>query len=161
MQRMGMAIRIRPEKLADYRALHAAPWPEMDQALRGIHIRNYSNWLEEREMRQFGYWEYHGADLNADMARLGTLPITQRWLALTDACQRPMSPGKQGWTFLPQLDLLNRKDVSVGGYPDVLSRRGVGVSPDLHIPNVRPRDPMTLPATQLGNTRVTLTLTLT
>ena len=103
MQRMGMAIRIRPEKLDDYRALHAAPWPEMDQALQDANIQNYSIWLEEREMLLFGYWEYTGTDYTADMATLGNLPITQRWLALTDPCQQPMAPGEQGWSFLPKV----------------------------------------------------------
>lgn len=103
MQRMGMAVRIRPDKLDAYRTLHAAPWPEMDQALRDAGVRNYSIWLEEREMLLFGYWEYLGTDFGADMARLGALEVTRRWLALTDACQIPMTEGEQGWSFLPQV----------------------------------------------------------
>jgi L-rhamnose mutarotase len=103
MQRMGMAIRIRPEKLEEYRALHAAPWPEMDQALAQANIRNYSIWLVEDALLLFGYWEYVGQDYDADLARLGALPVTQRWLALTDPCQMPMTPDEAGWRFLPQL----------------------------------------------------------
>ena len=110
MQRMGMAIRIRPERLDDYRRLHAEPWAEMDAALRAAGIRNYSIWLEDREMLLFGYWEYVGSDYPADMARLGALDITKRWLALTDPCQSPMSPGEQGWSFLPRVYQLDRPD---------------------------------------------------
>lgn len=110
MQRMGMAIRIRPDRLDEYRRLHAAPWPQMDQALHDAGIRNYSIWLEERQMLLFGYWEYVGRDFQADMARLGALPITRDWLALTDPCQSPMTPGEAGWSFLPQVYLLDHRD---------------------------------------------------
>lgn len=107
MQRMGMAIRIRPDRLEEYKRLHAAPWPAMDQALRDAGIRNYSIWLEEREMLLFGYWEYVGTDFAADMEALGKLPVTRDWLALTDPCQSPMAEGEQGWSFLRQVYLLD------------------------------------------------------
>lgn len=113
MQRMGMTIRIRPDRLDDYRRLRAAPWPEMDAALHAAGIRNYSIWLEEREMLLFGYWEYVGEDYQADMARLGALEVTRRWLALTDPCQEPMADGETGWSFLPRVYQL--EGASVGG----------------------------------------------
>jgi L-rhamnose mutarotase len=40
VQRMGMVIGVRPDKLAEYKALHAAPWPEMNDALSAAHLRN-------------------------------------------------------------------------------------------------------------------------
>ncbi len=105
MQRMGMVIGVRPEKVAEYKALHAAPWPEMDAALRAAHIRNYSIYLREPENLLFGYWEYTGTDFPADMARLGALLITRQWLALTDACQCPLASATpdKGWSFLPEV----------------------------------------------------------
>lgn len=110
MQRMGMAIRIRPERLEEYKRLHAAPWPDMDAALQAAGIRNYSIWLEESQMLLFGYWEYVGQDFDADMAALGALPVTRAWLALTDPCQAPMTPGAQGWSFLPRVYQLGGGD---------------------------------------------------
>lgn len=103
MQRMAMAIRVRPDRLDEYKALHAAPWPGMDQALRDAGIRNYQIWLEETSLMLFGCWDYVGTDFDADMARLGALPVTRAWLALTDPCQEPLVPGQTGWSFLPQV----------------------------------------------------------
>ena len=105
MARMGMVIGVLPEKLAEYKALHAQPWPEMDAALKAAHIGNYSIYLREPENLLFGYWEYSGTDFNADMARLGAMPITQRWLALTDLCQQPLPTAAEGewWSFLPEI----------------------------------------------------------
>ena len=105
VQRMGMVIGLRADRVADYNALHAAPWPEMDAALRAANIRNYSIFLREPENLLFGYWEYTGQDYAADMARLGALAVTKRWLALTDPCQRPLesaAPGER-WSFLPSV----------------------------------------------------------
>ena len=100
-----MVVALRPERLADYKALHAAPWPEMNAALSAAHIRNYSIFLRQPENLLFGYWEYTGTDFAADMARLGDLPVTRRWLALTDPCQRPLDSAIPGdwWSFLPQV----------------------------------------------------------
>lgn len=105
VQRMGMVIGLRPEKLSDYKSLHAAPWPEMDTALSQANISNYSIFLREPENLLFGYWEYSGTDFTADMARLGALPVTRRWLALTDPCQKPLERAAPGdwWSFLPMI----------------------------------------------------------
>ena len=105
MQRMGMVIALKPDRMADYLALHAAPWDDMNAALRQANIRNYSIFLRQPENLLFGYWEYTGTDFAADMAHLGDLPVTKRWLALTDPCQQPLPSAKPGewWSFLPQV----------------------------------------------------------
>jgi L-rhamnose mutarotase len=105
MQRMGMVIGLQPDKVAEYKLLHSTPWPEMDAALRAAHIRNYSIYLREPENLLFGYWEYVGQDFAADMERLGALPVTKRWLALTGACQQPLDTAAEGewWSFLPEV----------------------------------------------------------
>lgn len=105
MQRMGMVIGLRADKVAEYKTLHAAPWPEMNAALKAAHISNYSIYLRQPENLLFGYWEYTGSDFTADMARLGASEVTRRWLALTDACQRPLDSAAPGewWSFLPEV----------------------------------------------------------
>lgn len=105
MRRMGMVIAVRPEKLEEYKALHAAPWPLMNAALTEAHIRNYSIFLREPENLLFGYWEYTGQDFAADMAGLAGQEVTKAWLALTDACQRPLDSAAPGemWSFLPEV----------------------------------------------------------
>ena len=104
-QRMGMVIGVKPERLADYKALHAKPWPEMNAALSAAHIRNYSIYLREPENLLFGYWEYTGTDFAADMKTLGKLDITKRWLALTDPCQTPLATAAPGewWSDMPEI----------------------------------------------------------
>ena len=85
MQRMAMVIDVKPEKLEEYKRLHAATWPEVLAALRAAHVRNYSIHLKDHTL--FAYLEYHGEDWDADMARVAADPATQRWWELTDPCQ--------------------------------------------------------------------------
>lgn len=100
-----MVIGLRPDKVADYKALHAAPWPAMNAALKAANIRNYSIYLRQPENLLFAHWEYTGTDYAADMAQLGAAEVTQRWLALTDSCQRPLDTAAPGewWSFLPEV----------------------------------------------------------
>ncbi len=87
MKRMAMVINVRPEKLEEYKRLHAAAWPEVLAALRRAQVRNYSIHLKDHTL--FGYLEYDGDDWDADMAVVAADPATQRWWALTDPCQDP------------------------------------------------------------------------
>ncbi|MBI4921441.1 MAG: L-rhamnose mutarotase [Devosia nanyangense] len=105
MQRMAMVIGVRPDRLAEYRALHAEPWPEMNAALAAANIRNYSIFLREPENLLFGYWEYTGTDYAADMTLLGEQSVTRRWLALTDPCQARLTSAADGewWSMLPEM----------------------------------------------------------
>jgi L-rhamnose mutarotase len=109
VKRMGMVIGLRAEKISEYKALHASPWPEMNAALTAAHIRNYSIFLKEPENLLFGYWEYTGDAFEADMAKLGAKEITRRWLALTDPCQQPLaSAGKdEWWSFMESVFYLD------------------------------------------------------
>jgi L-rhamnose mutarotase len=106
MRRVAMVINIRPEKVADYRALHAAAWPEVLAALRRAHVRNYSIFLKDDLL--FGYLEYHGEDWDADMALVAADPATQRWWALTDPCQSPWPTADAGerWARMEQVFLM-------------------------------------------------------
>ena len=106
MQRFAQVIDIKPEKLAQYRALHAAPWPEVLAALRAANIRNYSIHLKDHTL--FAYFEYHGADFDTDMRRVAEDPATQRWWALTDPCQAPWPSRATGewWANLEPIFLM-------------------------------------------------------
>jgi L-rhamnose mutarotase len=65
MQRMGMMIGLRPEKIAEYRTLHTAVWPDVLARISASHIRNDTIFLREPENILFGTWEYHGSDFAA------------------------------------------------------------------------------------------------
>ncbi len=102
MQRMGMVIGIRPEKIAEYKALHEAAWPTIIDRLSRSNVKNYSIFLREPENLLFGYWEYHGSDFEADMVAVAVDPETQRWWTLTDPCQVPLDTRRKGehWAIM-------------------------------------------------------------
>ena len=105
MKRMGMMIGIRPEKIDEYKRLHAAVWPDILKQIRDSNIRNYSIFLREPENLLFGYWEYHGTDFAADMARMADDPRTQEWWKLTDPCQTPLSSRSDAeqWSMMEEV----------------------------------------------------------
>ncbi|MDH6153267.1 L-rhamnose mutarotase [Paraburkholderia sp. WSM4179] len=102
MQRMGMVIHIKSEKIDEYKALHAAPWPAIVERLQRSNITNYSIFLNEPENLLFGYWEYGGTDFEADMAAIAADTETQRWWKLTDPCQIPFESREKGehWAMM-------------------------------------------------------------
>jgi L-rhamnose mutarotase len=56
MQRVGFLLKVRPDKIADYKARHQAVWPEMLAALRRNGWHNYSLFLRD-DGTLFGYFE--------------------------------------------------------------------------------------------------------
>jgi L-rhamnose mutarotase len=94
MQRYGSIIKLKPEKLAEYRQLHADPWPEVLQMIRQCNIRNYSIYYKDGFL--FSYFEYHGEDFAADMQKMAADPRTQAWWKLTDPCQEPLETRRPG-----------------------------------------------------------------
>lgn len=105
MQRMGMMIGIRPEKIEEYKRLHAEIWPGVLKQIVDSNIRNYSIFLREPENILFGYFEYHGDDFAADMERMAQDPVTKDWWALTDPCQEQLTSRKEGeqWSFMQEV----------------------------------------------------------
>lgn len=105
VERMGWVIGIKPEKIAEYRALHADAWPEILAKISECNIRAYTIYLREPENLLFASWEYVGTDFEADMARMKEHPKTQEWWALTDPCQEPFASRKpdEQWARLEEL----------------------------------------------------------
>ncbi|MFW6694002.1 L-rhamnose mutarotase [Streptomyces sp. MAR4 CNX-425] len=106
MKRVAQVIRVRPEKLAEYRELHRnVPAPVLD-TLRRCRIANYS--IHLLGDRLFGYFEYHGDDLAADLARVAADEATREWWARTDPCQEPVEEAAPGewWAPMEQVFLM-------------------------------------------------------
>jgi L-rhamnose mutarotase len=99
MQRFASVIQLRPEKEAEYRALHADAWPGVLAALKRANVRNYSIFLRDGVL--FSYLEYVGEDYAADMARIAEDPETQRWWRLTDPCQQAVDSAAPGEWWAP------------------------------------------------------------
>ncbi len=103
MQRIAMVIRVKPEKLDEYKRLHADAWPAVLAALRRANVGNYSIFLRDHTL--FGYLEYHGDDYEVDMARVAEDEATQRWWQLTDPCQERWPGATEGewWSLMEEV----------------------------------------------------------
>lgn len=105
MQRMGMVIGLKADKIDEYKRLHAAVWPEILALISSCNIRNYSIYLREPENLLFGTWEYHGTDFDADMARMTADVENKKWWAVCMPCQQPLTTRNQGewWAMMDEV----------------------------------------------------------
>jgi len=103
-KRVGMVIQLRPEKLEEYKRLHADSNPGVRDLLVKYHLRNFSIFLQQIEGKwyEFGYYEYTGKDFDADMAKLDAEPRNTEWLKVCDPMQMPL-PGAKGWTKMERV----------------------------------------------------------
>ena len=97
-------IQLRPEKLEEYKRLHADSNPGVRDLLVKYYLRNFSIFLQpiDGEWYEFGYYEYTGKDFDADMARLAAEPRNQAWLKICDPMQVPL-PGAKSWTKMERV----------------------------------------------------------
>ena len=112
VERYGMVIGIKPEKIEVYKKLHAAAWPGVLAKITECHIRNYSIFIREVDKGQFllfSYFEYTGGDFAADMARMAADPVTREWWKETDPCQLPIPARgeKEFWSRMEEVFHLN------------------------------------------------------
>jgi L-rhamnose mutarotase len=103
MKRYGSVIRIRPEKLEEYKRLHAEVWPGVRKMIAECGLRNYSIYYNDGYL--FSYYEYVGDDYEADMAKMAADPETQRWWAVCEPCQEPLETRTEGewWTSMEEV----------------------------------------------------------
>jgi len=94
MKRYGWVIGLRPEKVEEYKRLHAAVWPGVLKMIKACRIQNYSIYLRQLpdgNYYLFSYFEYAGDDFVKDMAKMAADPETQRWWAVCKPCQQPIA----------------------------------------------------------------------
>jgi L-rhamnose mutarotase len=89
-----MLIRVKPERLEEYKIIHAKVWPEILAMIAMCNIRNYS--IFEKDGFLFAYYEYVGTDYQADMSKMAADPKTQEWWKLTDPMQVPLETRAKG-----------------------------------------------------------------
>jgi len=94
MQRYGMVIEVKPDKIKEYKKLHAAVWPDVLKKITECNIRNYSIYLKDNTL--FSYFEYIGNDFNADMEKMAADPTTQKWWDVCKPCQQPLETREEG-----------------------------------------------------------------
>lgn len=88
MERHGMVIRVKPDRLKEYEKYHANVWPEVLEMIRQCNIHNYS--IFHKDGFLFSYFEYTGDDFKADMAKMAADPKTQEWWKIMDPMQDPL-----------------------------------------------------------------------
>jgi L-rhamnose mutarotase len=103
MTRYGSVIKVRPEAIEEYKRYHAAVWPEVLATISRCNIKNYSIYLKDDYL--FGYFEYHGTDFKADMAKMAACPVTQKWWAVMEPMQQPLDTRKEGewWAVMEEV----------------------------------------------------------
>ncbi|RPJ34822.1 MAG: L-rhamnose mutarotase [Verrucomicrobiaceae bacterium] len=99
MKRYGSIIGLLPEKIDEYKRLHAAVWPEVLAMIEDCNMRNYSIFLRklpDGNHYLFSYFEYIGQDFAADMAKMAADPKTQEWWDVCIPCQEPLADRAEG-----------------------------------------------------------------
>ena len=90
MKRFGWVAKVKPDRLDEYKRLHADVWPGVLKMIQECHLRNYS--IYHKDGRLFTYVEYTGEDFEADMAKMAADETTQKWWAVCVPCLEP-APG--------------------------------------------------------------------
>ena len=98
IKRVGMVVGIKPDKIEEYKRLHADGNPGVRDLLSKYHMHNFSIFLIEIDGKwyEFGYYEYTGDDFDGDMATLAEEPRNIEWLQMCDPMQIPLE-GETGW----------------------------------------------------------------
>lgn len=94
MTRYGLVLRVRPEYEDSYIEYHKAVWPDVLALIRDCQIRNYSIFLKDHTL--FAYFEYHGADFEADMKKMAASEAMRRWWDIMEPMQDPIPTRKPG-----------------------------------------------------------------
>jgi L-rhamnose mutarotase len=76
MQRGLLTLVVDPERVEEYDARHADPWPEMMEAIDQAGIHNYTGFRRGSHVVYYG--EYH-PDMETAFGRIGETEINRRW----------------------------------------------------------------------------------
>lgn len=79
MKRVGFVLKVKPDKIAEYKQHHAAVWPDMLDALRRTGWRNYSLFMRDDGLL-FGYFEAEES-FEAALAGMAQEEVNARWQA--------------------------------------------------------------------------------
>ena len=77
MKRIGFILKVRQDKLAEYKAVHQAVWPDMLAALERTGWHNYSLFLRDDGL-MFGYFEA-AESLQASLDGMAKEEVNARW----------------------------------------------------------------------------------
>lgn len=89
-QRICFSLKVKAERLAEYKQRHREVWPEMLEALRRAGWENYSLFLREDGLL-IGYFET--SDFERALAAMAATDVNRRW-------QQEMAPFFEGESSL-------------------------------------------------------------
>ena len=103
MKRFGQIIRVKPEAFDEYVKYHADVWPDVLAMIHECNIRNYSIYHKDHYL--FAYFEYHGENFDADMAKMAADPTTQKWWDIMMPMQAPLETRAEGewWATMDEV----------------------------------------------------------
>jgi len=103
VRRFGHIIKVKADKLSEYKSLHASPWPGVLEKIEECNIRNYSIFHQGDYL--FSYYEYIGENYKQDMEKMSKDPLTQKWWSLCKPCQQPLSAteDQEWWTQMEEI----------------------------------------------------------
>ncbi|GMQ61085.1 L-rhamnose mutarotase [Vallitalea maricola] len=94
MKRYGSVIKVRSEKLDEYKKLHRNVWPAVLKIIKECNIDNYSIYYKDGYL--FSYYEYTGDNYEEDIAKMEADSVTQKWWELCKPCQEPLETREKG-----------------------------------------------------------------
>ena len=80
MKRVGFTLKVKPELIDEYKAIHTSVWPDMLDALRQHGWRNYTLFMRDDGLL-FGYVEVPES-FAAALAGMATEEVNARWQAM-------------------------------------------------------------------------------
>ena len=80
MKRIGFILKVKPDRLDEYKEHHKKVWPEMQEALSKAGWHNYSLFMRDDGLL-FGYFETPHS-LQAAQAAMAQTEINARWQAM-------------------------------------------------------------------------------
>lgn len=103
MRRIGMTIKIKPEYIEAYIALHKNPNPEILRALDQSNICN--NTVFHAEGILFNYFEYHGTDFESDWVKYTESKAVKELFVKMKGFFSPVGFNfpKTGWTEMQEV----------------------------------------------------------
>jgi L-rhamnose mutarotase len=105
VKRVGMVIKIKPECIEEYKAIHSDSNAGVRDLLIEANMRNFSiflHQLDDGNWYEFGYYEYSGDDFEGDMAKLEANPRNIEWLKVCEPMQIPLE-GYESWAEMEQM----------------------------------------------------------
>lgn len=95
-QRHGFLLRVRQDRIEEYKLYHREVWPEVLDAIRRAGICNYSIYLKDDLL--FGYYEYEGppGEYRARLDEMAAALRVREWWDIMEPMQQPLETRRPG-----------------------------------------------------------------